>query len=335
MTQTYQELKAIADDMRANRHDEPPLWAKRPHVVASAPSRHAPEKIPVHIYTSNDADPAHSSSKPKPVHVNWHGSGFVYENLGQNAEWCHRTAHSLDMIIVDAQYSKAPEHPYPRALEDCVDVIQWIQSQPWFSPKIGMSIGGWSAGANLTLAMAAPLTNSCFGLTAEQAAHIKTALSVYPCTDSDPATVDHKLRDGKDVLPADSVGITFSATTLRTFFSAYFLGAPADVVNRPETSPLRVSDQQLDSWLQTPLLLITCEHDPLEEEGRLFAQRLIKRSKQTGKGDVELLELPGVSHRWEIDTGYNEEEWDTKPGGKQKRHAFDKMEQRLRKTFSL
>ena len=73
-------------------------------------------------------------------------------------------ADRLGVFVIAIEYSLAPEHPFPDALEDCYSVLafmndgeaDWLNGQGQFShlPPIALSftfIGGVSAGANLAI----------------------------------------------------------------------------------------------------------------------------------------------------------------------------------------
>ena len=104
---SYELLKDQADAMRA-MSDEPQLWESAPHVALTVPSRHdeagGNEKgIAVRVYLPTDVsveDFKNGKAPKRGVNVNWHGSGFVYPNLGQNTIWCDRTAKRMGIYVV-------------------------------------------------------------------------------------------------------------------------------------------------------------------------------------------------------------------------------------------
>jgi putative ergosteryl-3beta-O-L-aspartate hydrolase len=240
----------------------------------------------------------------------------------------------------DADYSKAPEYPFPRALEDGADVLSWVLSQPFYAPAHGLTLSGWSAGGNLCLALSTPTLSAKYGLPIEKAReHIKAGFSIFPCTDATASSVPAKIAGGKDTLPTGTPGITFTADRMQYFFEAYLLGhgnseKEDKTVLLPELSPLKASDEQLKIWLETPLTIITCELDPLEAEATQFAKRL--QAAGGKEADVELLQLKGVAHSWEIRSTHDESKWaPDNAGGYAKRLAYDLIEKKMKILLSL
>ena len=82
---------------------------------------------------------------PVPVHINFHGSGFVLPLLGADAELCQLVADSLDCIVIDGDYAKAPEFPFPNGLNDVLDIVSWVISQPDRFDTNRVTIGGQPA----------------------------------------------------------------------------------------------------------------------------------------------------------------------------------------------
>ncbi|KAI6779017.1 uncharacterized protein J7T54_004513 [Emericellopsis cladophorae] len=73
------------------------------------PSRDLNRFIDAWIYYPPYRDP----NVPSPVVVNWHGSGFVIDNLGIDHAFCERIAREARVVVLDADCRKAPEHPFP------------------------------------------------------------------------------------------------------------------------------------------------------------------------------------------------------------------------------
>ena len=57
-------------------------------------------------------------------------------------------------VVVTVNYRLAPEHPFPAAVEDAIDAVRWVSSDP---PELGtidksrVAVGGTSAGGNLAI----------------------------------------------------------------------------------------------------------------------------------------------------------------------------------------
>ncbi|MFE2042801.1 alpha/beta hydrolase [Streptomyces sp. NPDC059477] len=96
---------------------------------------------------------------PRMAHLSIHGGGFVLGSVHEvvNARLARSRAVSGGADIFDVDYRLAPEHPFPAALEDCLDALTWlIESAPRFGIGPGrIGVGGVSAGGNLAGLVAA------------------------------------------------------------------------------------------------------------------------------------------------------------------------------------
>ncbi|ROV99202.1 hypothetical protein VPNG_08208 [Cytospora leucostoma] len=120
-----------------------PVRRERLHIPSRDPGRF----IIAELYLPPPPPPPSSSSspasppRPTPVLVNYHGSGFVLTGLlGTNSLFCARAAHDLGIPVLDADYRKAPEHPFPAALHDVEDVLHWVGG------RSGVTGGGGGGG---------------------------------------------------------------------------------------------------------------------------------------------------------------------------------------------
>ncbi len=91
-----------------------------------------------------------------PVLMYLHGSGFAIGDLDMHDEYLRNLANAAGVVIASVDYRLAPEHPYPAALDDCVDVWSWLQTSP--AEVLGdvsrLGVGGDSAGGALSFALA-------------------------------------------------------------------------------------------------------------------------------------------------------------------------------------
>jgi acetyl esterase/lipase len=115
-----------------------------------------------------------------PVLINLHGSGFVIPFHGSDDLFCRTISHGAGCTILDVRYSLAPEHPFPAALHDVEDVVNWVLGQKdEYDPKV-LSISGFSASGNLAFVAASHLfPKDTF----------RSCIAFYPVTDlaTDPA----------------------------------------------------------------------------------------------------------------------------------------------------
>ncbi|OQD79653.1 hypothetical protein PENANT_c046G08060 [Penicillium antarcticum] len=89
---------------------------------------------------------------PFPVHLNFHGGGWVLGNLNSEATWCRKMCNKAQIKVVDVDYRLAPEFPYPTSIYDSWDAVNWtIANVPRLNiDPMSVSIGGLSAGGQMT-----------------------------------------------------------------------------------------------------------------------------------------------------------------------------------------
>jgi acetyl esterase/lipase len=158
-----------------------------------------------------------------------------------------------DAIVISCDYRHAPEHRFPAAPEDGFAAVQWIAKT---TAGLGgvpgqLAVAGWSAGANIA-AVVCQLSRDAGG------PEINAQLLITPVTDCDFSTPSY--IDNGD-------GYVLTANTMRWFWDHY--ADPADRQD-PKASPLRA-----DNLMNLPpALVVTCEFDPLRDEGIAYAEAM-------------------------------------------------------------
>ncbi len=92
-------------------------------------------------------------SGPTPALLWIHGGGYVIGTAQQDDQLCHRFSTRLGITVTSVDYRVAPEHPYPKPLEDCYAALTWLAGLPSVDPR-RVAIGGASAGGGLAAALA-------------------------------------------------------------------------------------------------------------------------------------------------------------------------------------
>lgn len=90
---------------------------------------------------------------PTPAMLWIHGGGYVAGNPQQDDQACRRFSRTLGITVAAPWYRRAPEHPYPAALEDLYAALEWLVSLPSVDSR-RVAIGGESAGGGLAAALA-------------------------------------------------------------------------------------------------------------------------------------------------------------------------------------
>lgn len=104
-------------------------------------------KVPLTIYYPTGL------KKPAPYLVHLHGGGMLVGTPDSDVVFINQMATHFGLAVVSVDYRLAPEDPYPCALNDAVNAIEWVrQSQDLnldhtFSLLTGLSAGGGLAAA--------------------------------------------------------------------------------------------------------------------------------------------------------------------------------------------
>jgi len=103
-----------------------------------------------------------------------HGGGFISGSCNTHRTHVAKFAKGTNLKSLLFDYRLAPEHPFPAAVDDCVEAYQWLLEQN-FKPE-NIVIGGESAGGTLTLSLLLVLKEK--GIP-----YPKAAFSISPVTD--------------------------------------------------------------------------------------------------------------------------------------------------------
>ncbi len=190
-----------------------------------------------------------------PVVVYFHGGGWVIGSETSDDPFCRDLCVRLDAVVVSVNYRHAPEARFPAAVDDAVAAVAYVDGHRGeFDGEDGtpLVVAGWSAGANLA-AVVAQLANDSGG------PQIAAQLLFTPVTDGTQATGSYR---------ANAEGYLLTADLMRWFWDHY---AP-DVTDRsdPRAAPLHAAN--LGGL--PPAVIVTCEFDPLRDEGTAYAEAL-------------------------------------------------------------
>ncbi len=115
-----------------------------PSVVHTVPTRHGDVRVTAFLPPGGAAG--------APVHVNFHGGGYVLGWIRKDEPLCRWIAVKAGSVVLNVDYALAPAHPFPTAPEQAYDVVQWAAraEREWDGNRL--TVGGQSAGAGLALA---------------------------------------------------------------------------------------------------------------------------------------------------------------------------------------
>ncbi|KAB8339023.1 hypothetical protein FH972_021962 [Carpinus fangiana] len=99
-----------------------------------------------------------------PVVVNFHGGGFTLGNATDDARWAGAVTEQVDAVVACVEYRRAPEHPFPTAVEDGVDAIIYIarHAQELHLNPERIAVSGFSSGGNMALTVPLRLQEELF-----------------------------------------------------------------------------------------------------------------------------------------------------------------------------
>jgi acetyl esterase len=202
--------------------------------------------IPVRLYTPPEAE------RPGPCLVYFHGGGWVIGDLDTHDAHCRRLASFSGSRVLAVDYRLAPENPFPAGHDDALAATRWAFDH---APEIGVDparigVGGDSAGGNLAASVA-------IDLRADPVRRLKFQLLIYPATTPAERTASREALDGP----------VLSKAVMIFFEQALAASGRADALR---AAPAQVTDL---SGLPRALV-VTAGFDPLQDEGRDYAQAL-------------------------------------------------------------
>ncbi|MSQ30539.1 MAG: alpha/beta hydrolase [Dehalococcoidia bacterium] len=257
----------------------PPLWTLTPAQAREArllppagPNVHRVEDmqaagpegpIPLRIYWPSDAEGL-------PILVWFHGGGWVVGDLETSDPTARRLCSLAGCIVISVDYRLAPEHPYPAAVDDAYAAVVWAaQNAPRFrGDATRIAVGGDSAGGNLAAVVAQLLRD-------RGGPPVVRQLLVYPVTDGAMDTPSYHENDRYGLTPASMA-----------YFWGHYCPPGADRM-QPGASPARAASL---AGL-APAHVVTCEYDPLRDEGNAYAAAL-----RAAGVPVDAEELAGQIH---------------------------------------
>lgn len=158
-------------------------------------------------------------SKSYGAVVNFHGGGFTLGQPSDDARWATTVAQSLDAVVISVGYRLAPEYPFPTAVEDAVDALEWIKdhAQELRIDKSKLALSGFSAGGNICFAALLAWRDKMQALAENE------PLSQEPesTTPSSTTAAKSKIRDQSPII---------SSTTSSQFSNCRYLSSPVSAL---------------------------------------------------------------------------------------------------------
>ena len=187
-----------------------------------------------------------------PAVVFFHGGGFVIGNIDTHASMCAEIARGLDLPVISVDYRLAPEHPWPAAPDDAEAATRWIAANCAIFGRVitHLVLCGDSAGGTLAIVTALALrdTPACVPIIA--------LIAFYPGTDLTGRYVSSDLFGN---------GFGLDAADLDFYNDAF----------APTPGHWRAAPLLVDQTGMPASLIVTATLDPLRDQGRAFAAKLV------------------------------------------------------------
>ena len=198
-----------------------------------------------------------------------HGGGWIHGGLETLDHLCANLSRDAGCMVVSVEYRLAPETPFPGALEDCDDALDWITSDPSLGPlpAAGIAVVGESAGGNLAAAL-------CVLRARRGNSPIKHQTLIYPALDATLAS--------PSMSSIDQPGL--ERHNMLRVLEAY--RGKAELTD-PLLSPMFAENLPE----QPPALILTADIDPLRDDGARYARKLADAGVPT-----RYVNYPGMPH---------------------------------------
>ena len=267
MSLDHATLAFLAASAEAAGPDAKPMWQMSPaearataaamnEMFGTGPETHRTED---HVLDASDGGSFRvrvhvPRESPTGVFVYLHGGGWVLQDIDGYDTLGRQLAEKSGCAVVLVDYRKAPEHPFPAAVEDSWTALTWAGEHlaEIAGAQVPLYVGGDSAGGNLSAVMALRARENGGPVIAKQ-------VLIYPVTDADFTRPSYTEEENQTLL----------TTEFMTWFWDQYV-PDAEQRKHPDAAPFHAEDL---SGLP-PALVITAAHDVLRDEGEAYAEKL-------------------------------------------------------------
>jgi acetyl esterase len=199
-----------------------------------------------------------------------HGGGWTVGTVEDYDGLARRLADRLPAVVLSVEYRRAPEHPFPAALEDAVAATRWALAH---AAELGgdprrVAVAGDSGGGNLAAVV-------CQVLRDAHGPQPSTQLLLYP-----------NVARGADQPSVREFGhLPFLSLADMAWYTRQYVPRGTDLAD-PRISPAEGSLAGLP-----PALVVTAGVDALRDSGRDYAAAI-----RASPGPAEWLDVPGMPH---------------------------------------
>ncbi len=176
-----------------------------------------------------------------------HGGGYCIGCVRDYREFAGRLAKATRCRVLSVEYRLAPEHPFPAALDDALEVYRWLRTS---HPDQDIVLGGDSAGGGLSMALLISLRDQGTSLPSG-------AFLISPSTDL--------AKEGASMQTRAAVDPIVTPETTQRYAKAY---AGARSVREPLISPLYADLANL-----APLFILVGDCERLLDDSTRLAEK--------------------------------------------------------------
>lgn len=259
--QSIEEIRARLNNQYTKSSKQPIPFSNIKNITVEVNS----EKIPVRIYTPEGVGIF-------PIIIYSHGGSWIAGNLDTHDNVCRKLSRNTKAIVISVDYHLAPENPFPAALDDVYNVLQWTNknAKNINGDENHIAIAGDSAGGNLSAA-------ACLMARDKNGPPISCQVLIYPSTNIYQLNTQSWSDFSND--------FNISKEEMEKYISLY-VPRKEDRKN-PYVSPLLSK-----KFTQLPdALVITAEIDPLRDEGESYCNKLNEAGIKS-----EIIRFNGVTH---------------------------------------
>ncbi|KAF9229248.1 hypothetical protein BS17DRAFT_798842 [Gyrodon lividus] len=198
-----------------------------------------------------------------PVYCWYHGGGWTLGSISAENAFCSRICKGAKCVVATVDYRLAPEHPYPAAVEDSLETLQWVYEK---GPSllgidpVRIALGGSSAGGNL----AAIISMKAAQLTPP--IPLVVAQMIVPVTDNTAQPTGDLYSSWKEC--ANTVWLSSGRMM---WFRNFYVPNEGDMT-KWDCSPIFAPDELLAKT--PPTWVAVMELDILRDEGLAYAEKL-------------------------------------------------------------
>lgn len=228
--------------------------------------------VPVRLYT-----PQAVADKTSGLLIYVHGGGFAVGDLESHDRLVRMIASELGHRVLALDYRRAPENPYPAAIDDVVTVYRWVLAQAG-SLRVDtqrLALGGESAGGTHATAAAMAVRDHQMG-------PLRALWLFVPALDAKASSASYATF---------ATGAGRTATEFAYLWSLYVPDTAQHGL--PGPSPLYAPASGLPATF-----IYTAEFDPARDDGEAFARKI-----EAAGGKVTLRRQKGLVHQFPEITG--------------------------------